>query len=439
VHRIPVAVLVVCLAAAACSSDDQPSATTEPAPPHSTVAAGVPPVTVTGAPATAPPELVIGSTQPPDGNRVYGGAGTLPDGAFVDVPLPERPLLVAGVPLETGTGWVVTLTDGRVVTFTVSSGNASDLTEVPAPPPFEMPPVAVATTDGVVPAAAADENASPWTPPLIGGDGVWWVSTDGSVFHDPGTGPIEYQVDAMVDGRIVADGSGRVAILSGPTDAYPHGVLGDRIEASTVTIIDSASGTTTIAPDAGPVIEGISPMWVDADGDGILEILVTLSDAGVGARVALAGPSGFIEGPPIGQGSRWRHQIGAAPIGPAGESEIVVIRTPHLGGIVEFYRLVDDELRIVATVPGLTSHVLGSRNLDLALIADADGDGSLEVVAPTQDRTELGAVRRTPEGAEVAWTVPLDGLMVTNLAAVESGGVLWLAAGREDAIRIWGD
>ena len=78
-------------------------------------------------------------------------------------------------------------------------------------------------------------------------------------------------------------------------------------------------------------------------------------------------------GPAIGRGNRWRHQIAVAPFGPNGERELVDVLTPHIGGVVEFYRMVGDRIEIVATVPGFTSHVIGSRNLDLALAADADG------------------------------------------------------------------
>ena len=43
--------------------------------------------------------------------------------------------------------------------------------------------------------------------------------------------------------------------------------------------------------------------------------------------------------------------------------------------MVEFFQLENNELRIVAQVPGYTSHIIGSRNLDMALAGDFDGDG----------------------------------------------------------------
>lgn len=64
---------------------------------------------------------------------------------------------------------------------------------------------------------------------------------------------------------------------------------------------------------------------------------------------------------------------------------------------------------IVAEAAGWSSHALGARNLDQAMAGDFDGDGRAELLAPSQDRTRLGGIRRTQAGAEVAWTVPLGG------------------------------
>ena len=115
------------------------------------------------------------------------------------------------------------------------------------------------------------------------------------------------------------------------------------------------------------------------------------------------------------------------------------VLTPHIGGVVEFYRKQGEELRIVARVPGYTSHVIGTRNLDMAAAGDFDGDGRLEVLLPSQSRTELGAIRRTRTGAEVAWKVSVDGRVATNLAVVSlSDGTLAVGVGREDGfLRLW--
>ena len=76
----------------------------------------------------------------------------------------------------------------------------------------------------------------------------------------------------------------------------------------------------------------------------------------------------------------------------------------------------------------------------MAVAADFDGDGRIEVLLPNQRRVELGAIQRTSAGAEVAWQLPVDGVVTTNLAAVSAaGGRLAVGVGREDGVlRLWG-
>ncbi len=93
----------------------------------------------------------------------------------------------------------------------------------------------------------------------------------------------------------------------------------------------------------------------------------------------------------------------------------------------------------MAQVPGYSSHEIGSRNLDRALAGDLDGDGRIELLVPDQAQESLGAIRRTNEGAETAWSIPLDGRLSTNLAAVTlPDGILALGVGLEEGLlRLW--
>jgi hypothetical protein len=165
------------------------------------------------------------------------------------------------------------------------------------------------------------------------------------------------------------------------------------------------------------------------------ELLVTVSDADVGARLRVYDLEGDIvaESEPIGQGFRWLHQVAVAPLGPEGELEIIAVRTPHIGGVVEAYRLVGDRLERVAAIEGYSSHALGSANLDMALLADVDGDGRADVVVPTQDRRTLAVLARTAEGFEELERLDLGGELATNVAASPAAtGDLVLAAGTSD-------
>jgi hypothetical protein len=109
------------------------------------------------------------------------------------------------------------------------------------------------------------------------------------------------------------------------------------------------------------------------------------------------------------------------------------VRTPHIGGIVEAYRLVEGRFELVASQPGYRSHQLGSSNLDMALLADLVGDGRLEIIVPRQDMSVIGVLARTADGFEEIDALPLDGGLVTNVAATpDAEGGLVLAAGTAD-------
>lgn len=100
--------------------------------------------------------------------------------------------------------------------------------------------------------------------------------------------------------------------------------------------------------------------------------------------------------------------------------------------------MVGDELVAAAQLPGYSSHVLGSRNLDMAVAADFDRDGNIELILPNQSRNELAAVRHGPGGAEAVWTLPLGSRISSNLSAVSIDDELMLGAGLDNGtLRIW--
>ena len=255
---------------------------------------------------------------------------------------------------------------------------------------------------------------------------------------------ILHSVQALPDARILTDENDRILFLSDPTYNYAHAVLGDAIEAASITLIDPKNSTfqiRKIIPETGDVIEGISPIWVDMDLDGTREIIVTQSNHVDGARILVYREDGSIltESAPIGKGFRWMHQIAAAQFVDGGPLELAILRTPHIGGEIEIMGLVQDRLEVQASLSGYSTHKLGSRNLDAALVADFNGDGIIEIIVPGQEQSTLTGIQYTAGVLIPVWTQLLDAQLSTNLTgvAVKYQHML-LGAGTEDnSLKLW--
>jgi hypothetical protein len=385
--------------------------------------------------------------QQQDGNRLVAGQGQLPDIEPIDIVLSGRPIWLVAAPLGEGSIWVAILDDGRAEAFHVTGETVEPIAIEPAQLPAGMPPMLI-VEDGIPALLTGQENdpsilthavelASPVeTTAYITSAGGLVIERNGEIVH--------LVVNALPDARLLMDGSGRLLMLSDPTTRYGHGVVGDEFEAESITLVETLPSphiSLRLEIESQRVIEGIAPIWADLDGDGVREIIVTESETEQGARIVAYDEQGtrVATGPGIGTAFRWRHQLAVAPFGPDGELELASVLTPHIGGVVEFYQMRGDELEIVAEVPGYSSHTIRSRNLDRAIAGDLDGDGYVELLVPDQAQEFLGAIRRTNDGAETAWSIPLGGRLNTNLAAVTlPSGDLALGAGREDGVlRLW--
>lgn len=374
-------------------------------------------------PVVAGESVRVGLThQRADGNRVVDGTGRLPDVDPLDVALAGAPVWIVATATVTETIWAVALVDGRVQAFAVADGAVREIAVEPDTLPIGAPPL-LHLHNGAAQIVVGTEPASPYTHPVVlpKSGALVTVEPDGTLAVQRDGQTARLAVDALPDARVLVDEHESLLLLSKPTDRYRHGVLGDAVEASGITLVTTELVANelvleivrTIEIAEPDVIEGIAPIWVDWDGDGAREIIVTLTNAQVGAWIAIYDEMGTLlaTGPSIGRGSRWRHQLAIAPFGVDGEMALVDVLTPHIGGVVEFYQWTGDTLEIVASHSGYTSHVIGSRNLDLGVAGDFDGDGQHELLLPNHGRIELGAVRQTADGTEVAWSLPTGGMV----------------------------
>lgn len=378
------------------------------------------------------------------GNHFVRGTGDLPAGRPITRQLSDRSAWLVGLGTERGSVWVVASEAGAVSAY---EAGEDGLRELPVALP-ELPagsPLAVELVQGAprLLRAQAGESVSVRSHPIrLAGGGLAYADGSGDLVVVGGGGRRTLELDIPPDARIAAGGAW-IAVLDGATGRYDHGVLGDSVEAAALVAVQHQTGEVrwrhTLSEKR--VIEGVSPLLADMDQDGELEAVVTVSDASTGARYRVVGADGqtVAQSAPIGQGYRWRHQIAVAPIGPQGGVELVGVRTPHIGGFVEFFSMRGDELRLEAEVPGFSSHRLGSDNLDMAVAADFDADGQVELLVPNQGMTNLAAVERRGSGAVSGWQLELGSRLTTNIAvACHAGRGLGIAVGVEGRqLRVW--
>ena len=202
----------------------------------------------------------------------------------------------------------------------------------------------------------------------------------------------------LPDGDIAqGDNDIRSAWLSGPTDRYAHGVLGDSIEAAglTVALADGRNVTLTLPEDA--VFEDRYPRLADLDGDGRDELVVVKSTQAQGAALVIVGLRAgklkiLAEGKPIGKANRWLNPVGVGDFDNDGELEMAYVETPHIDGTLRVLKWRGDKLIEAYSAYGFSNHAIGSRELQLSTVMDADGDGVTDLVVPNTLRNVLRVV-----------------------------------------------
>lgn len=393
------------------------------------------------------PDIIYPHHQP-DGNRYVSGRGSFPDVAVSDYALSLTPVVMVGAADNAGARWQAQAADGQAQTLTLA-GNGPQLGPVVSSP-RGAPDYFITADDAARARFRSLPDASPLAPPLYLDDALVYVARDGALvlWADDAVRdrlPLNIQPDA----RLVVNDAGQVAVYALATNQrYVHAIMGDDLEGSALVVVDvQGSGLRLLARVDLPgedVYEGLSPLWADVDGDGRADLVTTVSNGRDGARNRVYLFDGQriqreVDGPPIGRGGRWQHQLAWGPFGPAGEPLLVDVLTPHIGGVVRFHRYTGNGLEIIATLPGYTSHVIYERNLDMAVAGDFNGDGVPEIALPSQDRATVAGVQLTESGPQVVWSLPVEGRVVGNLVVVDVPGEgLALAITTDDGrLRLW--
>ncbi len=229
----------------ACSPLDipQPTPTNSPIPTSANVAVEETTQTPTGISQSEAPNVFGYTHHMANGNHFVEGSGSLPRGTSLEVGLDGTPVWVVAVPYEDTSLWAVVLEDGRVQAFWVNPGEVSDAQITPNQLNPGSPPL-LFIEDGTPKLGTitlSDPSLS--THPIYLPTQRWraFIHSDGSLIlmdeFDQITATLA--IDALPDARILSDASERVLVLSGPSTKYDHGVLGDQIEATSITLIET--------------------------------------------------------------------------------------------------------------------------------------------------------------------------------------------------------
>jgi len=367
------------------------------------------------------------------GNHFINGSVDLQNTSSIDIPLDGTPVWLVSGPSKSGVIFVAVMENGTAQAFRISGKSYEPIEISPSQLPAGMPPTLL-VEDEIVQLIVPPNGASLLTNPILVGDQIAYIASNGDLV----LGEAHLSINALPDARILLDEKDRILVLTSPTNRYAHAVVGDEIEASAITLIETSPElriVQTISINEPDVIEGISPIWADIDNDGVHDIIVTLSNSQTGARIVAYREDGTLlaESEPIGRGNRWRHQLAVAGFELNKPPLLVDIRTPHIGGIVEFFQYNNGKLESVKEIMGFSTHSIGSRNLDSALAGDFNNDGVIELLAPDQKHTSLGII--SLDG--VLATLPLDGTLASNLSAAAIDGTIYIGAGTQNNLRIW--
>ena len=367
------------------------------------------------------------------GNHFVNGSLDIQNASVIDIPLDGKPIWLVSAPWTDGVIFVAVMENGGALAFKITGQSYGSAEITPSQTPAGMPPLLITSSDK--PQLVSPPNdASLLTNPILLDDSLVYIALNGDLV----TNGVRLPINALPDSRILIDENKRLLVLTRPTTHYDHGVVGDELEASAITLIDPEPEirvVRTITIQEPDVIEGISAIWADINNDGNRDIIVTLSNNQTGARIVAFNEDGSLraESDPIGLGYRWRHQLAIAQFDANKPPLLVSIRTPHIGGIVEFFQYNNGKLEIAKEIKGFSTHSIGSRNLDSAVAADFNNDGITELLAPDQSRTSLGVISFNG----ILTTIPLNDVVTTNLSGTEVDGKLYVGAGTQDNLRVW--
>lgn len=196
------------------------------------------------------------------------------------------------------------------------------------------------------------------------------------------------------------------ASLSGPTDRYPHNVLGSIPAFTSLTVnaqvcdnCPQPRAGLRVALEAPLVFEDTAPRLWDVNGDGRPEVVVVQSHETKGARLTVWELGQTASGAPdlkmlastdfIGTRFRWLAPFGFGDFTGDGAVEIAYVETPHLGKTMRLVGLEGNRLAPRGALQGVTNHRIGEETIAGGV---RDCDGRIEAILASGDWRSIVAV-----------------------------------------------
>lgn len=216
----------------------------------------------------------------------------------------------------------------------------------------------------------------------------------------PSEGPLAPA--GLPDGHIATGPEGGTiakAWYAAPTRRYRHAILGDDIEAGRLVVEMRDGARLSLDLPQAQVFEDRTPRLVDLEGFGETHVVTILAEQGLGASVAVFGvkAGGLVlqaRSQPIGRANRWLNIAGIADFDGDGRMQIAAVETPHIGGMLKFWTVARDTdgaltLELSASLFGFSNHQIGFREQALSVMEDFDGDGITDLALPDDARRVL--------------------------------------------------
>ena len=209
----------------------------------------------------------------------------------------------------------------------------------------------------------------------------------------------------------------KAAWFSDATSRYRHGVLGDAIEAASLSVEIKGKILKFTLPD-NRVFEDIEPRLADINHDEKDEIIVIESDVRLGASlVVFAEKDGrlvrFASTPFIGRSNRWLNPLGVGDFDGDGKNDIALVSTPHIGGVLRLYHLDGNKLVEFASIKDVSTHSIGSTELGLGVVVLASPRSWMLV--PNQAKNAMRLLEWGPKGWIEHKRVQLPARVISSL------------------------